>query len=126
MCELKIINPIIGKGIFDGRKYLSRKKIKDESNYVELALVIKDENGKFDKTQRVEIIATDDKQNKIHNGAGSLVTIQHKGRGQSKKQAFGYPFHYEFNTPGVHKIEFRVPNLSKSATTTIVVEEDKR
>ena len=119
--KLKIINPIDGKGVFEGRQYLSRSEVKDEANYVELALVITKENGEINKLAEVEVKATDERQNKQMNGAGTIFKTFENGK---KKEIYCYPFHYEFKTPGKHTIEFSA--VGQKIEKVIDVVEDER
>lgn len=104
--ELKLINPIADKGL--GRQYLARPQIKDEFNYIDIGLVVYNDEGTPIKNAVVEIVATDASQSKTMNATGNVKKIYVDG---SSIMTPYYPFHYEFKTPGDHKITFTAEGL---------------
>lgn len=118
--SLEIINPIPGKG-YARLEYLSRPEIRDEENYVELGLIVRDENGQALRDLAVSVDATDQTQNSEMDGTGNVTKVFTSGNPQIVPY---YPFHYEFHTPGDHTITFTVAGQSDAITLSAI--EDKR
>jgi hypothetical protein len=119
MKSITIISPIATKGL--GREYLSRAEIKDEFNYIELGLVVRDDADKVVKNVEVVITATDESQNKTLSNTGNVTPIYVDG---VKIITPFYPFSYAFKTPGEHIITFVAEGLTQSVTLTVA--EDTR
>lgn len=103
---LEVVYPIPGKGLKN--PFLSRDQIKDEENYVEMGLLVKDQNGNNIQLSTVNVTATDSTQNKTMNGTGTFWGNPHN--------LYIYPFHYEFHTPGDHIINFECEGITVSVT----------
>lgn len=116
---LEIISPISGKGL--GREYLARESVKDEYNYIEIALIVwQGEEAKKDSL--VRIVATDSIQNKELNSTGYIATIYKDGQ---KLKVPAYFFHYEFKEAGNQSITFFAEG-KELTTPTLVVGVDER
>jgi len=115
MTTIKIISPIAGKGL--GRIYTAQPQIVDETNYIELGLIVRDDAGEPIKNAVVIITATDDTQNKTLNGTGDVLP---QYENEVRIITPFYPFHYEFKTVGDHTITFSVNDITDSVTLTVV------
>lgn len=113
MYTLEVISPINNKGL--GREYVAAPEIVDESNYIEIGLLVKDESGAYLKTPTVEVIATDSFQNRTMAGTGNVTPIYPDG---NKQVVSYYPFHYEFKTAGEHTITFKCEGIETAVTLT--------
>jgi len=116
---LEIISPLAGKGL--GREYLSRDKVKDEYNYLVIALIVW-ENGEAKRDSNVKVVATDSSQNKEINGTGDMAIIYKDG---NKKVMPAYFFDYEFKESGNHTITFFAEG-KEITTETLEVAVDAR
>lgn len=119
MKSITIISPIAIKGL--GRTYLSRPEIKDEFNYIEIGLIVRDENGNPVKNAEVVITATDSSQNKTIDVTGDVTPRYENG---VKIKTHYYHFSYAFKTPGEHSITFTAEGLSEVVTFNVA--EDTR
>ena len=109
MSELQIIDPIPGKG--RGRQYIANLNgIENESNYIELGLVLRNDDGKPVNNLQVTITATDSTQNKTLNSTGNVKKIYKDG---VPELVHYYPFHYEFKTAGTHTITFSANDMQE-------------
>jgi len=115
MSSIEIINPIPGKGA--GRTYTAQPQIIDESNYVELGLVVRDDAGEPIKNVVVTITATDETQNKTLNNTGNVYP---RYENEVRIMTPFYPFHYEFKTVGDHTITFTANGMTESVTLTVI------
>ena len=115
---IEIVSPTPGKGL--GRTYTAQPQIIDETNYIELGLIVR-ENGEPTGNAVVTITATDESQNKILNGTG--ITYPRYENGVRLVTLF-YQFHYEFKTVGDHTITFSVPGADLQSVTLTVTEPD--
>lgn len=118
--QIEIISPIGGKGL--GREpYKSANPIVDESNYIEIGVIVYDDAGNPTENSQVTVTATDGSQSKVIDGTG---TFWGKPLGdvytKFPKGVFYYPFHYEFHQGGKHTITFTA--LGASAAVTIDVQ----
>jgi hypothetical protein len=113
MKTITIISPYSDKGL--GREYIASPEVKDESNYIELGLLVK-EGEKFIRDAIVEVTATDSTQNKTFDGTGSMTKIYIEG---SKKFVPYYNFHYEFKTSGKHEITFECDGKKESVKVQV-------
>ena len=77
MTTIEIISPIAGKGL--GRTYTAQPEIIDESNYIEIGIVARTNDGLVHSDLVVTITATDESQNKILNGTGITTKIYKNG-----------------------------------------------
>jgi len=118
MKSITIISPIRGKGL--DRTYLSRNEIKDEANYIELGLVVRDDAGEPVNNVSVVITATDDSQNKTLASTGNVTPIYEDG---VKIKTSYYPFRYEFKTIGVHTITFVAEGLTEKVELDVAEDE---
>lgn len=107
--SIEIFSPINGKGL--GREYHAAPEPIDESNYIYIGAILRDQNGNLIENVVMEITATDSSQNKTLNGTG---TFSPKINGKY------YPFNYEFHTSGTHVITFSVGQVSKSITLEVL------
>ncbi len=114
MKKIEIISPIRGKGL--DREYVANSQVENESNYVELGLVVYDDAGEITKMDKVVITATDETQSKTINTTGNVTRIYTNG---VEKTVYYYPFHYEFKTAGDHIITFEANGLSESVTLKV-------
>lgn len=106
--NLEVFSPILGKGM--GREFVASEEVQNESNYIELGLIITGQDGKELTDLTVTVECTDASQNKTINGAGTY------SRARSCKY---YPFHYEFHVPGQHVVTFRVGDESAQVGMTV-------
>jgi len=116
--EIKVINPIPGKGL--GRIYYVMPvdpNLSDESNYIVLGFVLKNESGDVVREAVAEVVATDDKQNMTINGTGNLAKIIEDG---AEKRLYYYPFTYYFNFSGKHTITFSALGVSTSVEVDVL------
>lgn len=114
MSEIKIISPIPVKGL--GRSYTAQPQVVDESNYIDIGILVKNDDGSVNKDATVTITATDESQNKTLKGTGNLYTYYVDG---NKRQDYYYPFHYEFRSVGDHTITFSANGMTESVTLTV-------
>lgn len=119
MKSITIISPIQIKGL--GRTYLSRPNIKDEFNYIELGLIVRDDSGKPIDNAIVTVTATDNSQNRTINGTGDVTPIYENN---VKMITPYYHFSYEFKYPGEHTITFSAEGLTQSVILSVT--EDTR
>lgn len=119
MTTIEIISPIAGKGL--GRTYTAQPEIIDESNYIEIGIVARTNDGLVHSDLVVTITATDESQNKILNGTGITTKIYKNGIPET---VLYYPFHYEFKTVGDHTITFSVPGVDPQSVTLTVTAPD--
>lgn len=114
MASIEIISPIPGKGT--GRTYTAQPQVVDETNYVELGLIVRNDAGEPIKNAVVTITATDETQNKTLNGTGNIYP---RYENEVRILTPFYPFHYEFHTVGDHTITFSVNGMTQSVTFTV-------
>lgn len=120
--SLKIFSPMLNKGL--GRQYIASSEIINESNYIELGLLIKKDDETFNKHGAlgvddaiVTIEATDSSQNKTLNGTGNVIkTIDDDG---INKLFSYYHYHYEFKSSGEHTVTFSANGMTKSVTLNV-------
>lgn len=105
---LQIVSPLAGKGL--GRQYVASPDIKDESNYIDIGLIVTNPDGSVNTTATVNVTATDSSQNKEIVGTGTFWGNPHN--------VYYYPFEYQFKTPGDHTITFTVLGVTQSVTVT--------
>ena len=105
--RIEIVNPIPGKGL--GREYKAAPEIVDESNYIELGAVLYNDAGEPVADQEVRVAVQGPKGNddamwaKRMVGTGNVMNTWKDGQ---RIQVPVYPYHYEFNVAGEHKITF--------------------
>lgn len=80
-------------------------------NYVDLGVIVRDDNGNVLRDVTVEVTSTDQSQNKSLVGSGDLTSIYPNGE---KKFVHYYPYRYEFRTIGDHTITFTTGGVSQS------------
>ncbi|MEK9207209.1 MAG: peptidoglycan-binding domain-containing protein [Patescibacteria group bacterium] len=114
LASLKIISPTNGKGL--GRKYVANKEIVDESNYIELGFIVRNDVGESMRDAKGVIEATDEDQNKTLIGTGNVTKIYN---GEIPESVYYYPFHYEFKNAGQHTITFTANGMTESVTLTV-------
>ena len=119
MKSITVISPIRGKGL--ERTYLSRSNIKDEFNYIELGLIVRNDAGKPVDNTTVTVTATDSSQNKTINGTGDVTPIYEDG---VKIKMPYYHFSYQFKMPGEHIITFTADGLTQ--VVNLIIAEDTR
>lgn len=112
MITLELFDPIPAKG--RGRHYVASPEVVDESNYIEIGLIVKDENGNILKDKTVEVHCTDATQDKSLNETGNFSPRINPPNGGSY-----YPFHYEFRTEGQHIISFTCEGESLDLTLDV-------
>ncbi len=112
--SIKVISPINGKGL--GRKYVANKEIVDESNYIELGLIVRNDAGESMKDAKAVIEATDEDQNKTLIGTGNVTKIYN---GEIPESVYYYPFHYEFKNAGQHTITFTANGMTEVITLDV-------
>lgn len=119
MASIEIINAVNNHQWSEvtGRKYTAQPQVVDETNYVSLGLIVRNDAGELVKDAIVTIIATDETQNETQNGTGSVIPLYENG---VRIITSIYPFHYEFKTVGDHMITFSVNGMTKSVTFTVV------
>lgn len=115
MASIKIINPFPSKGL--GRKYTAQKEVVDDSNYIELGLVCRDDMGRPIKDAVVQVNATDSTQDKTINGTGDITKVYNNG---IPEVIHYYAYHYEFRTVGDHTITFSCNGMVEPVTVTVV------
>lgn len=109
---LEIFSPIPSKGL--GREYKASPEVVDESNYIELGLIVRDENGNILKDRTVEVEATDSTQDKTINESGNYSPRINPPAGGNF-----YPFHYEFRTSGNHLISFTCDGVTENVSLSV-------
>ncbi len=112
--SIKVISPINGKGL--GRKYVANKEIVDESNYIELGLIVRNDAGESMKDAKAVIEATDEDQNKTLIGTGNVTKIYN---GEIPESVYYYLFHYEFKNAGQHTITFTANGMTEVITLDV-------
>jgi hypothetical protein len=122
MASIEIISPIPGKGLGDRRfskdaPYTAQLVVVDESNYIDIGLIVRNDAGEPIKDAVVTITATDETQNKTLNGTGNIYP---RYEGEIRIMTPFYPFYYEFRTVGDHTITFSVNGMTDSVTLTVV------
>jgi len=115
MESLKIISPIPSKGL--GRTYVASPEVINDSNYIELGLVVRNNNGESIKNVLVVIESTDASQNKNLEGTGNITTIYNNGIPET---VYYYPYHYEFKTSGVHEITFKSNGMIEMVSVNVL------
>lgn len=108
MKSITIIDPIKGKG--RGRVYKESEEVVDESNYIELGLVVRNGDGDVVKDVLVKISATDLEEDKKIKGTGNITKIHEDGNTETVHY---YPFRYEFKTAGTHTITFKALGVTE-------------
>ena len=88
----------------------------DETNYISLGLVIKDDVGKIINNDNVVITTTDSRQNKTIADTGDVTSMYEDG---VKIKTPYYPFNYYFMTPGEHTIKFFVNGMTESVNLEV-------
>lgn len=121
MITLEIINHISGKGANKVHAF-NPKGLEDEDDYVELAAVIRNENGEALKDKIVIITATDSSQNRTYNETGVIRRIFRNGE---RRHTPIYPFHYEFKSEGKHTITFTCEGVSQSVELQVLKKKPK-
>lgn len=107
--SIQIVNPLNGKGL--GRDpYIASPVIKDESNYIDIGLVVTNPDGSNNNTATVTVTTSDPSQNKELKGTGTFWGNPHN--------VYYYPFEYQFKTAGDHVITFTCEGVSVSVTVT--------
>jgi hypothetical protein len=112
MITLELFDPIPAKG--RGRRYVASPEVVDDSNYIELGLIVKDQDGNILKDKVVEVHATDSSQDKTLNETGNFSPRINPPSGGNY-----YPFHYEFKTSGPHTISFTCEGESIDTTLDV-------
>ena len=116
---LEIFSPMANKGL--GRKYTARTKVVDETNYIDLGLIIHDPEGKKPKHNiKVNIQCTDETQDRELRGTGNIRKMYKE---DIKEIVHYYPFHYEFRTAGQHIITFKVLGVTESVELDVIEPE---
>lgn len=91
-----------------------------ERSYMNIGLIVRDDNGKSVKDAIVEITSTSSEQNRILNGSGDITKIVNDNGVQ--ETVYYYPFHYEFWTTGNHTITFQANGMTEVVSIKGVVE----
>ena len=115
MESLKIISPIPSKGL--GREYHSSPEVVDDSNYIEIGLVVRNSNGESIKDAQVTVESPDPSQNKTMDGTGNIVKIYNSG---IPEMVYYYPYHYEFRSSGVHEITFKCNGMNEMVSLNAI------
>lgn len=127
MASLEIISPLDGKGL--GKRFDSTGKEvgfrvcetypepQDETQYVYIGLIVRDDEGNPMNNTRVEVTATDEKQNKTMDSTGNVTPIYDNNG--SKVVAPYYPFRYIFTKSGNHTITFKSNGMETSVTLAV-------
>ena len=123
MITLKIFNPIHKKGVYGGRDYVVKagKELNEfDTDYVELGLLVRSEDGKSVFDKQVVVTCTDNEHDKTLPDTGNTAKI-YVGEDRDKKEEkiYYYPFHYEFLYSGVHQITFTCEGKSKKKTINV-------
>lgn len=109
--SLEIFSPMPNKGL--GRDFTANPEATDDSNSLELGLIVRDDTGKATSIADVEVTATDKSQNKTMAVTGNIAKIYVDG----EKQTVPYfPFSYLFKTSGDHTITFSANGMTKQVT----------
>lgn len=111
---IQIFNPYPDKGL--GRTYRASDKATDESNYIEVGAIVRDENGNYMKDVVVEVTATDSIQNKTLKGTGDVRKVWKNGIPETVHY---YHYYYEFKTSGQHTITFTADGVSESVELSV-------
>ena len=120
MKSIEIISPINGKGL--GRTYTAQPEIVDESNYIELGLIVRGNDGKVLNNVEVQITAVPDESQNLLLGATGNVKKIYDSNGVGIVTHY-YSYHYEFKTAEDHTITFTVPSLDLTEEVTLTVTE---
>lgn len=99
--NLEIISPIRSKGL--GREYKASPEPIDESNYIEIGVIVRDNKGNIKNDVNVKITATDETQNKETDSTGTVTNMYINDK---KITVYYYHFYYKFKTLGKHTIRF--------------------
>ena len=110
MVTIEIFNPIPGKGKNKAHAH-NPKGLEDEEDYVELGLIVRDEQGEAVRDRLVTVAATDSAQNKTMDGTGAYRRVFRNGK---RPHTPFYPFHYEFKSEGKHTVTFTCEGVSAS------------
>ncbi len=114
LAHIEIVSPFPSKGL--GREYKASPEIIDERNYIELGAIVYGDDGKPMDNTIVFITATDQAQNKTEKGTGDVMNIWVNG---DRRQVPVYSFHYEFKTPGDHKVVFTANGMFQEVTLIV-------
>ena len=107
-----IISPIAGSGL--DREYIASDTVTSVANYIDLGLLVQDQNGAYVKDQVVTITATDSSFDKTLNGTGAVAKVYNDG---TPSFVPCYMFYYEFHTAGDHTITFTLADGTTQQVT---------
>ena len=124
--KLEIFDPVASKGRdkhHQSRPELICKSCGQElpyldSHYVELGLIVCDDEGNAVRDAVVEVTTTDKDQKATLNGTGLVHTF--KRPDDIKERLPYYAFHYDFKKKGNHKITLTVGDVSEVVELTAV------
>jgi len=134
---IEIIDAIPGKGL--GRKYIaydwdkfnsenipdSERPVNfvfpDESNSIDLGIIIRDSKRQSVKDATLTIEATDNTQNKELVGTGITKKMRNED-GEVSEIASYYPYHYDFKTVGKHTLIFSSGGIEVSVDLDVSAE----
>jgi len=85
-----------------------------DNNFVDLMIIVRDDDGKSLRDTEVVITATDPRQNIVLKNTGNVRRIYDE-KGNRELISY-YPFLYEFRTAGQHIIMFSTNGMSESIT----------
>jgi hypothetical protein len=114
---IEIKSPISGKGL--GRELKWRVDSMDELNKVYIGAILRNPDGSFNITDKVQVTTSDDTQHELIDGTGTISNF-----GNPNTPTPYYPFTYYIKTPGKHTVTFTAEGLAVSATVTITVDEE--
>ena len=131
MTTLKIFNPIESKGL-NKKCIVKRDKgphLCGEENYIDLGLIVYNDQGQAVNDVEVIITATEPEQNKTLTSTGNVIGLIDDKKGVRVVPARKggritpyYPFHYEFNTVGNHEITFSVGAIQEKVKIKVDAE----
>lgn len=114
---IEIKSPISGKGL--GRELKWRVDSMDELNKVYIGAILRNPDGSFNITDKVQVTTSDDTQHELIDGTGTISNF-----GNPNTPTPYYPFTYYIRTPGKHTVTFTAKGLAVSATVTIMIEKE--
>lgn len=122
MITIEIFNPVPGKGQTKVHAH-NPKGIEDEEDYVELGLIVRNEQGEAVKDRLVTVNAPGSQQDKTMNGTGAHRKVVRNG---ARVSTPFYPFHYEFKSEGKHTITFSCEGVTASVELQVEKKKPKK
>ncbi len=125
MATIEFINIIPSKGV--NKEHRAANKIKNEDNYIDVGLVVRDDSGNCiaDADLTIEVTRGQKITDQITlKGTGNIIPLVEKGvphyLNPKKIKTPYYPFHYEFKQSGKHLFTFR--SLGAETSIELIVQ----